>query len=262
MNAEARESRTDPASLAYEAIAADYDQHIRGDEWMRAALQRHYVRVFSPGQRVLDLGCGTGTDAVVLARHGISVLGIDGSPAMIRALDAKVAEAGVQHLVHGRVLELSRLQDLDERFDGAISSFAPLSTVDLGLFSHAARRLVRGRMVLHLLNRFSLWEWLGLLSRGHMSQARHLQEQRERTFTIGGVPVRHQQYFAREAYERFFSRDFHLRDAYSLGAIRPPHTVRRVRFTSQLEWLDTRLGRLPGLRNAGRFFVLDLERRA
>jgi hypothetical protein len=55
-----------------------------------------------------------------------------------------------------------------------------------------------------------------------------------------------------------------LRAAYGLGALRPPHTVRRVspHLVNALEWLDVRLGGWPVLNNAGRFFVLDLERRA
>lgn len=243
---------------AYEAIAAEYDLQIRGDEWMRAALHRHYLRVFSPGQRVLDVGCGTGTDALVLGRRGIHVLGVDGSPTMIAHLRAKVANEGLEHLVQARVLPIDELSQLPDVFDGAISSFAALSTVDLAQFAADAARLVRGRMVLHLLNRFSLWEWLGGLRREQMQ----LPSQRTRSFTIGGVPVEHYVFFAREAY-RFFASGFELRGAYSLGALRPPHTVHRLPrpLVSGLEWLDVRAGRLPGLRDAGRFFVLDLERR-
>ena len=254
----------DTAPRAYEAIAANYDEQIRGDEWMRRALHRHYLSVFAPGQRVLDLGCGTGTDALVLAQRGISVVGIDGSESMIGALRAKVAAAKQEHLVTGRVLSLSELGSLDERFDGAFSSFAALSTVDLGQFARDAARLVHGRMVLHLLNRFSLWEWLGLIARRRWREAGRLRLQRVRNFRIGGHDVQHNLYLAREAYARFFADAFTLRGAYSLGALRPPHTVQRLPpgIVNGLEHLDVRLGELPGVRDAGRFFVLDLKRRA
>ena len=48
-----------------------------------------FVRRFSPSS-VLDAGCGTGRVAVELARHGISVLGVDVDPAML-ATARKVA---------------------------------------------------------------------------------------------------------------------------------------------------------------------------
>jgi SAM-dependent methyltransferase len=245
-------------------IAAEYDEQIRGDEWMRNALHRHYLSAFSPGQRVLDLGCGTGTDALVLAQRGVAVLGIDGSPAMIARLRSKAAAARVDHLVEGCVLPLAELGSLAERIDGAYSSFAALSTVDLAPLGEDMARLVRpgGRVVLHLLNRFSLWEWLGLLGHRRWRAASQLHRQRVRSFRIGGVEVEHRQYFAREAYARFLAHGFTLRSHYALGALRPPHTVRRLPrgLTAALENADTRLGELPGVRDAGRFFVLDLER--
>lgn len=249
------------AAAAYDAIAAGYDEQSRGDEWMRSALNQHFMRAFSPGQRVLDIGCGTGTDALALARHGIRVVAIDGSAAMLSQLDRKVATAGLQHLIEPRLLAIDDLGLLDGSFDGAYSSFAALSTVDLAAFAHAAARLVRpsGRVIVHMLNRFSLWEWLGSASRGQW----RLPRQGTRSFTIGGQAVEHTLYFPRQAYA-LFSDSFALRNAYSLGALRPPHTVRKVpkRAVAGLAWLDVRLGALPGVRNAGRFFVLDLERRA
>ena len=36
---------------------------VQGDDWMRQKLHAHYARVFRPGERVLDIGCGTGIDA-------------------------------------------------------------------------------------------------------------------------------------------------------------------------------------------------------
>ena len=56
-----------------------------------------FVRRFSPSS-VLDAGCGTGRVAVELARHGISVLGVDVDPAML-ATARKVAPA--LHWVEG-----------------------------------------------------------------------------------------------------------------------------------------------------------------
>src|SRR5207253_127274 len=83
----------------YYAIAAEYDEHVRGDDWMRQVLHAHYLRLFRSGDRVLDAGCGTGIDAIVLARAGVHVVGIDGAPAVIERMRAKVLNAGVADLV-------------------------------------------------------------------------------------------------------------------------------------------------------------------
>ena len=48
-----------------------------------------------PPGRVLDLGCGTGADAVYLAGHGWEAVGIDFAPEAIAAAKKKAADAGV-----------------------------------------------------------------------------------------------------------------------------------------------------------------------
>jgi SAM-dependent methyltransferase len=232
---------------------------------MRRVLHAHYQRVFTAGMRVLDVGCGTGIDALALAERGIHVVAIDFSEAMIAQLQAKVDD---DNAVDARVLAIEDLQQLrGERFDGLISGFAGLSAVDdLRGFARDAAELVRpgGRLVLHMLNRFSLWEWLGYLARRDWPSARQVGRLRTREFTIGGCAVRHQLYFASDLYAQLFSGSFALRDAYALGSVRPPHTVRRlpVWLVQGLERTDVRAGRWPLLRDAGRFFVLDLERLA
>ncbi len=257
-----------PGLSAYDAIAAGYDAQVQGDAWMRRKLHAHYARVFTIGMHVLDVGCGTGIDAIALARRGIRVTAIDFAPEMIGQLRAKLDGAAEAARIDAHVMaieDLGRLQP--DRYDGLISAFAGLSALDdLHQFAQNAAELVRpgGHMVLHVLNRFSLWEWLGYVARRDWASARQVGRLRTREFTIGGHAVRHRLYYARELYESAFSREFVLRDAYSLGALRPPHTVQKLPapLVRALEWLDLRIGRWPLLRDAGRFCVLDLERSA
>src|SRR5689334_12075356 len=97
---------------AYNAIASGYDAQVEGDDWMRRALHAHYARVFKPGDRVLDVGCGTGIDALTLARRGISVVAIDFSDGMIAQLQAKLNGLAVANLIQPRVLSVHDLQQL------------------------------------------------------------------------------------------------------------------------------------------------------
>ena len=97
---------------AYDAIAVDYDRLLAGDNWMRAALQSHYLRVFRQGQRVLDIGCGTGLDATFLAQHGIRVVGIDVSPRMVAEVGRRASVLGVEREVSVQVANLNELASL------------------------------------------------------------------------------------------------------------------------------------------------------
>ncbi len=259
--------RVQEIARAYDAVAEAYDHQVQGDQWMRRLLWDHYQRTFRPGQHVLDVGCGTGIDALFLARRGIRVTGIDISPGMIAQLQRKVQREGLAHLIETHVLDIAALTSWPpETFDGLISAFASLNTVpNLTSFATAAAHLLRpgGRMVLHMLNRFSLWEWLGLLMRGQWTAARRLGQRTERTFLIGSQPVRHYLFHPMETYQRWFAPHFHLRQAYALGVLRPPHTMRRIPppVVEAFGRLECRLNAQRPFLDWGRFFVLDLEKR-
>ncbi len=74
---------------AYDFIAADYDHLLQRDQGMRAVLWRRYARLFQEGDQILDFCCGTGLDALFLARRGMRVTGLDASPGMIEQLQKK-----------------------------------------------------------------------------------------------------------------------------------------------------------------------------
>ncbi|HEX5416393.1 MAG TPA: class I SAM-dependent methyltransferase [Chloroflexota bacterium] len=252
---------------AYDAIAPTYDEQVRGDDWMRRVLWERFRQTFRPGERVLDVGCGTGADALFLAGLGIRVLAVDAAPAMIARVRAKAEAGHLAERVEARVMDFSSLDTLPTAsFDGIISSFAGLNTApDLRPFAADAARLLRpgGRMVLHLLGGFSLWEWLGLLAHGQWQAAAKLGRQNERSFPIGGQVVRHYLADPDATYRDCFARSFRLRRADSLGCLHPPANLRRVPrpLVTALSRVEPVVaGRRPFL-NWGRFFVLDLERR-
>ena len=234
---------------------------------MREVLWQRYARLFRAGDAVLDAGCGTGIDARFLAQHGVRVMGIDVSPSMIAQARARLELDRVEDVVDVRVLDIGEIASLPAAsFDGIISAFASLSTVGrLEAFGAEAARLLRprGTMVLHLLNRWSLWEWLGLVRDGRLAAARRRGRSVERNFVVGGRPVRHYLYHARDAYARFFSARFQLRRAYGLGILRPPHTLHRIpaAVVTTLDRLERLLRDRSPLADWGRFFVLELEKR-
>ena len=64
-----------------------------------------------PPARALDLGCGTGTDAVFLARHGWQVTGVDSVARPLQAARRRAQEAGVEVAwVQGSVAALDTLR--------------------------------------------------------------------------------------------------------------------------------------------------------
>jgi arsenite methyltransferase len=100
-----------------------------------------------PGERVLDLGCGAGTDSLVAAQmvgEEGHVTGIDMTPAMLAKARAAAAEMGVTS-VEFVECEAEHLPFPDEAFDVVISN----GVIDLipdkdAVFSELHRVLVPG----------------------------------------------------------------------------------------------------------------------
>jgi ubiquinone/menaquinone biosynthesis C-methylase UbiE len=75
---------------------------------LKERIATQYVR---PGDRVLEIGCGTGTLALMMARRGASVVGIDASPRMLAEARRKVDEAGLTESIELHEIDVSEMVD-------------------------------------------------------------------------------------------------------------------------------------------------------
>ncbi|MEO8055501.1 MAG: class I SAM-dependent methyltransferase [Acidobacteriota bacterium] len=130
-----------PAAVrAFEALAPGFDAAFEG--WTSVAAQRRAVRrellgAFPPGARLLELGGGTGEDALFLAGAGRAVHVTDGAPAMVARTRAKACSASLDGLVTAERVALEELETWAvsravagaSPFDGAFSNFASLNCV-------------------------------------------------------------------------------------------------------------------------------------
>ena len=127
----------------------------------REQVWREVDRLFQSGDRILDLGCGTGDDAVHLMQGGVTVVALDESTAMV--------QAAVGRGVDARVLNIEHLSEIEGVFDGALSNFGALNCVeDLRSVSEGLARLVKpgGMVALCVLSRIHPGEWLSNPLRG------------------------------------------------------------------------------------------------
>ncbi len=109
---------------------------------------RELVNGFSPGQRVLELGCGVESLAFRLAERGIEVVGIDISATAVQA----AAERARQQELTGLSFEVMNAESLafaDGQFDGVVGT-AVLHHLDVASACAEMSRVLRpgGRVVL------------------------------------------------------------------------------------------------------------------
>jgi SAM-dependent methyltransferase len=148
----------------YDGLAVIYDDKYENPSirYMRH-VESNVISRYARGRqmRILDLGCGTGSSAVDLAKNHHEVVGVDISPEMIAAARRRAAKAGVESRTTFFVGNIQHLPSLSGRFDFALSTFGALNHVkDLkATFHGVAQTLTVGsRFVFSLanmLNRFS-----------------------------------------------------------------------------------------------------------
>ena len=159
------------SSAAFDHIADRYDAEATDLLVSRLIRERAWswlTEMFQPGMRVLEIGCGTGEDAVWLAQRGVHVTATDASPQMLDITQRKAEEAGVSAFVTTRLLDLNAAASWDvPPHDGAFSNYGAVNCIgtyrDLGA---ALSRIVQrgGRIGLAVMSPLCLWElvWHGL----------------------------------------------------------------------------------------------------
>lgn len=120
--------------MAFDALAPEYDSHFTHSptaRLLRGRVQARMACLWTRGQRLLELGCGTGEDAAFLTARGIHVTATDASPAMLDAARRKNA-ATPADLLTFLPLDLHHLPDappFDAPFEGVLANFGVLNVV-------------------------------------------------------------------------------------------------------------------------------------
>jgi SAM-dependent methyltransferase len=260
---------------AFDSVAAIYDgprgnnlliQRMRELSWR--TIERH---VAAPA-RLLDLGCGTGIDALHFATAGYSVLATDWSPQMVARASARAKEPSLAGRLTAECVgahELHRIEAADGGgFDAAYSNFGPLNCIpDLRDVSRECVRLLKpgGYLVFTVIGRVCPWELAHYLLRGQLRRARVRFARNMTAVNLNRHKVWTRYYTPREFY-RQFAREFDLVAHRTLSLFLPPPYLidfyqRSPRFGRVLGWLDDHLGQAPMLRAAGDHFLIVLRRR-
>ena len=132
-----------------------FEQMYQGQApWDTGRPQPAIVRLAEAGLvrgSVLDVGCGTGENALYLAARGHDCWGIDFVPAAIERAKAKVAQRGIAaHFIVGNALELNKLE---RRFDTVIDCglFHTFADEDRPAFVEGLAEALRPGGLLHIL---------------------------------------------------------------------------------------------------------------
>jgi SAM-dependent methyltransferase len=167
---------------AFDGVAESYDRHILGNPmnvWLRNRSVSLLSGLFGDGDTVVEIGCGTGTETLNLAKRGIKVLACDISSRMLEVMMTKARQEGLEDRVvplHCRPYEIRKtVQDAGyHEIDGAYSTYGAVNTEPrLAAMMEALHHLIQrdGKLVLGVWNKFCLYEIVGYTLRMRPSMA-------------------------------------------------------------------------------------------
>ena len=261
------------SAAPFDAIAERYDETFttsKVGQAQRTSVWRELEKVFRPGHRVLEIGCGTGVDACFLANRGIKVVACDSSPTMIRVATRRVAEGGKISLVEPRLLAAENISTFrsGDPFDGAFSNFGALNCVeDLQQFAKDLAILLKpgASALLCLMGPCCLWEVAWYFAHGNLGKAfRRFHRSGVTARLAEGVTVR-VQYPSIRSLDSIFAPEFRLVSIKGIGVSVPPSYIENLanRFPRLFKLgvrADSLLGQCPGIRVCADHVLLQYRR--
>ncbi len=266
-------SQLQATRAAFDSVAADYDGP-RGNndliQDMRSEMWRWLDATFAPGSRLIDIGCGTGLDAVRMARLGHHITATDWSAQMANRTSGRAASERLTERVQVLAVGAHELHRLDGpgSYDGAYSNLGPLNCVpDLDEVARECSRLLRprGALVFTVMGRLCPWEILHYLRRRNWARI-------ALRFARGLVPVgmnKHTvwtRYYGPREFFRPFARHFSLQHHRGICVFAPPPYLSSIRehhraAYERLWHLDRKMAGWPLLRASGDHFLIVMRKR-
>jgi ubiquinone/menaquinone biosynthesis C-methylase UbiE len=259
--------------VPFDAVAEEYDRKFTESQIgraQRASVWKELAKTFRSGDRILEIGCGTGVDASFLANRGVRVLACDNSRAMIEVASQRIAQANQSSFVSLRTLAAEDLAGLkgEPCFDGVFSNFGALNCVEdlRGVAINLARLLRPGATaMLCLMSRHCAWELAWYLAHGDPQKAfRRIGRGKIIARLAPGAAVR-VHYPSVKSVIRLLSPEFHLKAWKGIGITIPPSYLESIvnRYPWCVRWMmraDSLLENAPIARGLADHVLLIFER--
>lgn len=236
------------ANVIFDSMAQSYDDDFTNTtlgRLLRKRVWRVIMQHFHNGNHILEINCGTGEDAIWMAKNGMFVTATDASAEMIKIAKEKLSNEDIS--VRRRVSfqqksfdEIESVKVLDN-FDGILSNFGGLNTInnwnELAVSLSKITKL-HAKIILVPMGKWCWWEIFWFSIRFDFSPAFRRFRQPAK-FRIRGEEMKIW-YPTVNQMKQSFSSHFTMESTSGLGIILPPSCFKKWvdRFPKLFTWLD------------------------
>lgn len=190
----------------------------------RDIVRGHVCRYIKHGQRMLELNCGTGLDAVFFAEKGLLVHATDNAEGMLAQLSAKVKAAHMEDRISWQKCSYNHLELVERKtFDHVFSNFGGLNCTDdlQSVVKQLNQYLHPGSMVhFVLIAPVCPWEWLTIFKGKYQFAFRRLRKGGVKSHLEGHYFTTY--YYQPHSVRAMFGKGYELAALRSLGCLMPP----------------------------------------
>ncbi len=261
----------------FDAMASSYDDRFSrrlSGRLQRRLVHRRLTKLLKNREslKILEINCGTGTDALFMASLGHQVVATDASSAMIREAQTRMSRAGLS--VQAEFI-VSRFQDIAQLapkgpFDLVFSDFGGLNCAGPAELSRLAEDLSgllreRGQAFFVIMGTDARWEQFYGLMKGQAGKAFRRKGKAAVTAVFEGNPMQ-VFYYSPSDIKALFGACFSVEGKGPVGLFIPPSGVGGdgARFPDAMRllwWLERLHCRLSFLANLADHYWICLRKR-
>jgi 2-polyprenyl-3-methyl-5-hydroxy-6-metoxy-1,4-benzoquinol methylase len=261
-------------SHAWDLLSHDYDKNLDKkvvSAYMRSVSLEYLGKYFSPGMKILELGCGTGDEAIYLAKRGLNVFGTDVSDSMINYAKQKEESQNLSGSSRFGKLPIERISEIKDVFYGAYSSFGGLNCVAAPeRFAQDINLLIEpeGYLIVSVMNRFSIAELFLFSLKLKFSIAFRRLGRKPLVVRVTDSPYSFEcRYYSPRKFYNYFKNNFELVKIIALPLFLLPiepldsFLGKHNRLFKTILSFDKFFGKLPVLRSLGDHFLMVMRKK-